>query len=73
MSGPITAGLNLDVLLWKTNSGMEVGSWMLKIRSGVRPARGPEPQTAQGGLLYLDIGIGGFGRMLRPKKVEALP
>jgi hypothetical protein len=73
MSGPITAGLNLDVLLWKTNSGMEVGSWMLKIRSGVRPARGPDPQTAQGGLLYLDIGIGGFGRMLRPKKVEALP
>ena len=68
MRGPLTAGLNLDVLLWKTQSGAEVGSWMLKLRSGVRAAEASLNPATKGALFYLDVGIGGFGRMLRPQK-----
>jgi hypothetical protein len=66
MKGLLTAGLNVDVLLWNTHNRMEVGSWLLKIRSGVRNTRGPS--VDRGGVIYLDIGVGGFGRLLRRKK-----
>lgn len=71
MRYPFTAGLNLDIPAIKTRNGSEQGYWMLKIRSGVRTAEAPLRPALHGTLFYLDIGIGGFGRMLR--STEASP
>ncbi|UOQ99477.1 hypothetical protein MUN81_08295 [Hymenobacter sp. 5317J-9] len=65
---PLTAGLDLNILLWRTESGPEIGSWLLKIRSGVRAARSPQAPAASGTLFYLDVGIGGFGRLMRAQR-----
>ncbi|RYU78464.1 hypothetical protein [Hymenobacter persicinus] len=68
---PLTAGLNLDVLLWPTTSyglgGYETGSWLLKLRAGVRQAALRRHDGPEGGIIYLDLGIGGFGRMMKRK------
>ncbi|HEX8658744.1 MAG TPA: hypothetical protein VF690_14465 [Hymenobacter sp.] len=71
MRGPLTAGLNADVVLWRTQSGSEVGALVLKIRGGARTTKAPLSPATRGVLFYLDVGIGGFGRMMRQKKMNA--
>ncbi|WP_135435419.1 hypothetical protein [Hymenobacter fodinae] len=66
---PLTAGVNLDFKLWQTESSgpyrHETGSWMLKLRAGIRQGQARHDAGFKGSILYLDLGIGGFGRMLK--------
>lgn len=64
---PFTAGLNLDVPLWKTQGPGEVGSWLLKLRAGVCQGPARHDANLKGGIIYLDLGIGGFGRRVRQR------
>ena len=70
MRYPFTAGINLDIPVIKTRNGSELGYWILKVRSGVRAAEAPLRPALHGTLFYLDIGIGGFGRMLRSNEAS---
>ncbi|QJX45557.1 hypothetical protein HMJ29_00815 [Hymenobacter taeanensis] len=66
---PLTAGVNLDIKLWQTESYgptmHETGSWMLKLRAGVRQGQARHHAIFNGSIIYLDLGIGGFGRMMK--------
>jgi hypothetical protein len=66
---PLTAGVNLDIKLWPTESYgpymHETGSWMLKLRTGIRQGQARHDAGFKGSIIYLDLGIGGFGRMMK--------
>ncbi|MBD0254726.1 MAG: hypothetical protein ICV83_03315 [Cytophagales bacterium] len=69
---PFTVGVNLDVKLAPTQhlglGYQEAGFWMLKIRGGFRSARARFDANFTGSVIYLDLGIGGFGKKLKEKK-----
>jgi hypothetical protein len=69
---PFTAGVNLDVKLAKTQhlgpGYQEAGFWMLKVRGGFRSAKARFDANFTGSIVYLDLGIGGFGKKIKEKK-----